>query len=49
MLPNQENILNPIEYNGPMSVRSMDSGIESIGGMNWNIVSFFSNMADFKK
>ena len=42
MLPNQENILNPIEYNGPMSVRSMDSGIDSIRGMNWNIVSFFS-------
>jgi len=34
MLPNQENILNPIEYNGPMSVRSMDSGIESIGDIS---------------
>ena len=36
MLPQQENILSPprdpVEYN-PMSVQSMDSGIDSIGGM----------------
>ena len=33
MLPQRKNILSPpVEYN-PMSVQSMDSGIDSVGGM----------------
>ena len=38
MLPQQENILNPIEYNGPMSVRSKDSdGPMSVQSMDSGI------------